>query len=110
MTVREVAIAVGCGIDTAGNLLRYLKKSYRKIPSTGVNGQHHEHAGPDLDRVEREWARLMRGRSYDSHAIRPTAFARLSGPDLRHTAGGTSQGTSADAGMVYRPAERQSGV
>src|SRR3546814_227889 len=101
MTAREVAGIVGCKPATAGVLLRNLKKPFRRLPPCPAEHQH-EHAGPDLDRVEREWARLMRGRSYDSHIIRRHAATRLPGPELTHTAGGTSAGTCAEAGESFR--------
>src|SRR3546814_18991355 len=91
MTVREVAGIMGCCPHTAGNLLRYLQKPFRRLPPCPAD-QHHEHAGPDLDSAEREGARLMRARSYDPPIIRPPPFARLSRPHLGHTAGGPSQG------------------
>ena len=64
MTSREVAGAIGCNINTARNLLRYLQMPYRKSQAGGVVGLHHEVAGPDFTHIEQEWRRLMRGRSF----------------------------------------------
>lgn len=101
MTMRDIATALGCAIKTARVIVNKQGKPYVRLASIRPDEPEPE---PDpLDLIEQAWSQRLRGREFDSHRIRQRAIARLTGPELTHTAGGTSAGTCADAGASYRP-------